>query len=88
MPKHYGVPETGGCPVCARVRGSRRFPSAVRAVRQPLNQSTETTTGPRGVIGTGVVLLTDASASSERLPQEPIRPVSRSVLLSKKIAVS
>jgi hypothetical protein len=46
------------------------------------------TTGPRGVIGTGVVLLTDASASSERLPQEPIRPVSRSVLPSKKIAVS
>jgi hypothetical protein len=40
-----GVPETGGCPVCALVRGSRRFPSAVRAVRQPLNQSTETTTG-------------------------------------------
>jgi hypothetical protein len=46
------------------------------------------TIGPRGVIGTGVVLLTDASASSERLPQKPIRPVSRSVLLSKKIAVS
>jgi hypothetical protein len=46
------------------------------------------TTGPRGVIGTGFELLTDASAWSERLPEEPIRPVSRSVLPSKKIAVS
>jgi hypothetical protein len=46
------------------------------------------TTGPRGVIGTDVVLLTHASGSSERLPQEPIRLVSRNVLPSKKIAVS
>jgi hypothetical protein len=31
------VSETDGCSVCVRVRESRRFPSAVRAVRQPLS---------------------------------------------------
>jgi hypothetical protein len=45
MDSDSGVPETGGWLVWALVRGSRRLPSAVRAVQQPLNQSTETTTG-------------------------------------------
>jgi hypothetical protein len=68
--------------------GRRNGLSGHLAGREPHVGRHYVTTGPRGVIETGVVLLTDASTSSERLRQEPIRPVSRRVLLSKKIAVS
>jgi hypothetical protein len=86
----FALRSTGTAPGLIRdVDIGRRIGLSGRlAGREPHVGRHYVTIGPRGVIGTGVVLLTDASASSERLPQKPIRPVSRSVLLSKKIAVS